>query len=85
MSAVEACKAYGKTPPANALEPETNATSGSAENKKSSAGQGFIDKTNSSRGPAWHAGGQNNQITREVRVGGMTYRVADDARTAPIR
>ena len=28
---------------------------------------------------------QRNQITREVLVGGRTYQVADDARTAPIR
>ena len=85
MDAVKTCNEYGKTPPKPALVPETNGTNGSAKRKNISAGQGFIDKTPTGRAPAWHAGGQRNQITREVLVGGRTYQVADDARTAPIR
>jgi hypothetical protein len=96
MDAVATCNAYGKTPPRpplpqsggldpKSLEPETSGTNGSAEKRESTAGQGFINKTTGGRAPAWHAGGQKHQITREVEVGGMTYRVADDARTSPIR
>ena len=96
MDAVATCNAYGKTPPRpplpqsggldpKSLEPETNGTNGSAERRESTAGQGFMDKTPTGRAPAWHAGGQKHQITREVLVGGRTYQVADDARTSPIR
>jgi len=86
MSAVRKCQAYGTKPPQQAsIEPETNGTTGS-KNQKRPSPQGFGGINPYQQDQNTENNSRNEgKLMREVWIGGICHQVADHPSTAPIR